>query len=255
MTHWQGHVRARDGRASAGWLFTSRVGGFSQPPFDDWNLGAYVGDEVDAVRRNRELVAQRAGLRDVVFMKQCHSADVAVVADASVAEVIDVDALVTTTAGLGVAALSADCVPVALVDAEAGVVAAVHSGWQGMVSDVVGAAIAEMESLGATRANLRAALGPAICGPCYPVPPERAAQAAAAWPASAAVSADGQPAIDVRAGLVQRLTELGVPTELVGGCTAEDPHLFSYRRDHETGRQGVVVWWRPGDDTAAQQGL
>lgn len=248
MTYWLGQVGARDGHTSAGWLFTSRRGGVSQAPFDDWNLGAYVGDEPQAVARNRQLMGQRAGLSDVVFMKQCHSADVAVVADAGVAEIVEVDALVTTTAGLGVAALSADCVPVALVDAEAGVVAAVHSGWQGMVSDVVGAAIASMESLGATRTNLRAALGPAICGRCYPVPPERAAQAAAAWPASAAVSADGQPAIDVRAGLVQRLTQLDVAVELVGGCTAEDSHLFSYRRDQQTGRQGVLVWWRADDD-------
>lgn len=248
MTYWQGHVSAHDARASAGWLFTSRWGGVSAAPFDDWNLGAYVGDSEESVRHNRQLVAERAGLTAVVFMKQCHSAEVAVVAGAEVAEVADVDALVTTTPGLGVAALSADCVPVALVDPDAGVVAAVHSGWQGMVSDVVGAAVARMETLGATRANLRAVLGPAICGRCYAVPPERAAQAAQAWPAAAAVAVDGQPAIDVRAGLVQRLAQLGVAAETVGGCTAEDRHLFSYRRDQQTGRQGVVVWWRSGDE-------
>lgn len=244
VTHWLGQVSTPDGRASAGWLFTSRRGGVSSAPFDEWNLGAYVGDAEESVANNRRIVGEVAGLSDIVFMRQCHSADVAVVTDASVAEVVDVDALVTSSPDLGVAALSADCVPVALVDAEAGVVAAVHSGWQGMVSDVVGAAVARMESLGATRSNLRVALGPAICGRCYPVPPDRAARAAEAWPASAAVSADGQPAIDVRAGLVQRLDELGITAELVGGCTAEDPHLFSYRRDQLTGRQGVAVWWR-----------
>lgn len=246
MTHWQGHVSALDSPASAGWLFTSRRGGVSSPPFDDWNLAAHVGDDENAVRRNREIVAESAGLGSVVFMKQCHSADVAVVSDASLGEIADVDALVTTTPGLGVVALSADCVPVALVDADAGVVAAVHSGWQGMVSDVVGAAVERMEALGATRAHLRAALGPAICGRCYPVPPPRADQAAQAWPASAAVASDGQPAIDVRAGLAQRLAALGITTEVVGGCTAEDPQLFSYRRDQLTGRQGVVVWWNDG---------
>lgn len=246
-------MSSRDGSASAGWVFTSRRGGVSQPPFDDWNLGAYVGDADDAVARNRQLVGDHAGLSEVVFMKQCHSANVAVVTDAGVAEVAEVDALVTTSPNLGVAALSADCVPVALVDADAGVVAAVHSGWQGMVSDVVGAAVTQMEALGATRANVRAALGPAICGSCYPVPPERAEEAARAWPASAAVAPDGQPAIDVRAGLQQRLAELGISTELVGGCTAEDPHLFSYRRDQRTGRQGVVVWWTRSADRLVRE--
>lgn len=247
MTHWLGSVSSSDGHHVAGWLFTSRRGGISAPPFDDWNLGAYVGDAEEAVTHNRHLVGARAGLAEVVFMKQCHSAKVALVADADVPEIAEVDALVTTTPDLGVAALSADCVPVALVDVEAGVVAAVHSGWQGMVSDVVGAAVTRMEELGATRANLRAALGPAICGSCYPVPPDRAEQAARAWPASAAVAPDGQPAIDVRAGLLERLAALGVAAELVGGCTAEDPHLFSYRRDQRTGRQGVVVWWTRSD--------
>jgi copper oxidase (laccase) domain-containing protein len=27
----------------------------------------------------------------------------------------------------------------------------------------------------------------------------------------------------------------------VGGCTVEDPGLFSYRRDGVTGRQGILV--------------
>lgn len=243
MTYWFGEVSSADANARAGWLFSSRRGGFSQAPFDDWNLGAYVGDDPAAVTANRARLAELGGVAGSVVMKQCHSANVAVVHDLGAGEVPDVDGIVTTSPGLGLVAMSADCVPVALVDVEAHVVAAVHSGWQGMVSDVVGQAVAQMEQLGATRGGMRAILGPAICGPCYPVPPERAAQAAAAWSASAAVAADGQPAIDVRAGLLQRLAALGVHAETVGGCTAEDPHLFSYRRDQRTGRQGVVVWW------------
>lgn len=243
MTYWLGKVEDSAGTAQAGWLFSSRRGGFSQAPFDQWNLGAYVGDAPEAVGRNRSRMAALAGLSDIVVMKQCHSANVAVIDDASVAEVAEVDGLVTTSPGLGLVAMSADCVPVALVAVEAKVVAAVHSGWQGMVSDVVGEAVGQMQELGATTSGIRAILGPAICGPCYPVPPERAAEAAAAWSASAALAPDGQPAIDVRAGLQQRLSQLGVHSELVGGCTAEDQHLFSYRRDRQTGRQGVVVWW------------
>jgi YfiH family protein len=226
-------------------LFTSRHGGVSKTPFDDWNLAAHVGDEATDVQSNRAHIAELAGVPAdrVVFMRQCHSADVEVVDSGAVAEVQSVDGLVTSTPGLVVVALAADCVPVAMVDVEAGVVAAVHSGWQGMISDVVGTALVAMQDLGAARERIRVTLGPAICGPCYPVPPERAQQAAQAQPAAAATAPDGQPGIDVRAGLAARLRLAGVHTEFVGGCTAEDPQLFSYRRDGLTGRQGVAVWW------------
>lgn len=250
MTHWYGQVSRLEQTGEppdrAGhWLFTSRFGGTSEAPFDDWNLAAHVGDDDAAVATNRAQIANLADVAAdrVVFMRQCHSADVEIVDSGAVGEVPAVDGLVTSTPELVVVALAADCVPVAMVDVEAGVVAAVHSGWQGMVSDVVGTALVAMQDLGAKRERIRVALGPAICGPCYPVPPERAREAAEAQPACAATAPDGQPGIDVRAGLVAGLKGAGVQVELVGGCTAEDPQLFSYRRDGLTGRQGVAVWW------------
>lgn len=245
MTYWSAQVSVPHTSRRAGWVFSSRFGGVSESPFNDWNLAYHSGDAYDAVTANRASLAAAAGLAadQLVFMRQCHSAAVRLVDAQSDREIFDVDGLVTTTPGLGVAALSADCVPVALVDPVAGVVAAVHSGWQGMVSDVVGVAIHTMIDAGAQPEQMRVALGPAICGRHYPVPLERAEQAADAWSDSFATADDGQPAIDVRAGLRQRLELLGIAAEYVGGCTAEDPHLFSFRRDGVTGRQGVAVWW------------
>lgn len=225
-------------------MMTSRRGGVSESPFDDWNLAGHVGDSDDAVSANRAGIAALAGLAPsaVVMMRQCHSADVAVVDAAHGQEIVGVDALVTAQPGIVLVALAADCVPLVLADPEAGVVGAVHSGWQGMVSGVTEEAIRAMVELGAETGRIRAVLGPAICGPCYPVPPERAAAAAQAAPASAATAPDGQPGIDVRAGLRQMLSGLGVQVEIVGGCTAESADLFSYRRDGLTGRQGAAVW-------------
>ncbi|MFI0432271.1 MAG: peptidoglycan editing factor PgeF [Candidatus Nanopelagicales bacterium] len=243
MTHWYGQVAGAAGTAH--WLFTSRRGGVSAAPFDDWNLAMHVGDDAADVLRNRAAVALAGGFdpQRMVMMRQCHSNAVEVVGAAQAPEIQGVDGLVTSEHGTGVVALSADCVPISLVDADAGVVAAVHSGWQGMVNDVVGSALDAMVALGADPGRTRASLGPAICGPCYPVPPERADEAADAWSDSRATAPDGQPAIDVRAGLRQRLRQAGVFVEYIGGCTAEDPQLFSYRRDGLTGRQGVAVWW------------
>jgi copper oxidase (laccase) domain-containing protein len=95
----------------------------------------------------------------------------------------------------------------------------------------------------------RVVIGPSVCGSCYPVPPERAAQvvercSATVSDAALAHCPDGQPGSDVAAGVIARLGERGVAADLViraGGCTVEDPALFSHRRDGVTGRQGVVI--------------
>jgi YfiH family protein len=72
------------------------------------------------------------------------------------------------------AARVADCVPVLLWDARAGIIAAVHAGWKGTRAGIVTQAIGEMVKLGAQTGSIRAAIGPHIRSCCYDVPRERA---------------------------------------------------------------------------------
>lgn len=232
-------------------LFTSRggaaSGGSSRSPYAWANLGSHVGDDPTAVLSNRRALAGALGVpaSAMTFMHPDHGRGVCAVSEPTGvtpgAEITAVDALVTTTAGIGLVALAADCVPVILVEPEAGVVAAVHSGWRGLAVDVVGAAVDQMVASGARAQDVQALLGPAICGRCYPVPQERAQEVARVRPEAVTTAPDGQPALDLRAGLSARLEELGATTTLVGGCTAEDPGLYSHRRDGRTGRQGAAV--------------
>jgi hypothetical protein len=235
------------GGRPASWAATGRSGGVSLAPYDSLNLAGYVGDVGESVDANRSRVARVLGLAGdrLTVMDSVHGADVAVVSGAGV--VPGVDGLVTQEPGLAIVALGADCVPIALVGDDARPVAVAHCGWRGLVADVLGAVVAVMADHGC--GVHRVVLGSAVCGLCYPVPPERARQVAEAWPgavADAAVvtCADGQPGIDVRRGAAARLRARGVPGEAItvaGGCTVEDPGLFSYRRDGVTGRQGVAV--------------
>jgi YfiH family protein len=232
-------------------LFTSRgdaaSGGSSRSPYAWANLGSHVGDDPSAVLANRRSLAGALGVPAgaMTFMHPDHGRGVAEVTEPTGvtpgAEIASVDALVTTKVGVGLVALAADCVPIILVDPVAGVVAAVHSGWAGLALDVVGAALEHMVGAGAESGRVRALLGPAICGACYPVPAERAAVVSAVRPEAVTTAPDGQPALDVRAGLVARLAELEVVSTLVGGCTAEDQGYYSHRRDGLTGRQGGAV--------------
>jgi YfiH family protein len=242
---------ALTGGVEARVLFTSRgsmaSGGSSRSPYAWANLASHVGDDPESVISNRSGLAGALGVpaSSMTFMHPDHGRGVAMVSEPTGvqpgAEITAVDALVTDRAGLGLVALSADCVPVILVEPKAGVVAAVHSGWRGLVVDVLGAAITAMEQIGARVGEIRAHLGPAICGACYPVPGERAAEVREVRPEAVGWASDGQPTVDVRVGLVARLEELGARPTIVGGCTAEDPGLYSHRRDGRTGRQGGAV--------------
>jgi YfiH family protein len=235
---------ARDGRVR--WAFTGRHGGVSTGPYASLNLGAHVGDEPVAVDANRAILAEAVGLprEHVRYMDQCHGSDVAVMdAATSGAQPPRVDALVTTSAGLALAVLVADCVPVLLADPSGGVVAAVHAGRKGMVAGVVHRALAVMREHGAR--DVVAVVGPSVCSRCYEVPEEMQAAAASVAPESAALSWTGTPAIDVAAGVVAQLRAEGVSVTWVPGCTRESPALFSHRRDGQTGRFAGVVALSP----------
>ncbi len=236
--------RSTGGRP-ARWAATGRWGGSSQASYASLNLAGYVGDDDEAVAHNRAVASGWVAAAGLAVMDAVHGADVALVDRPGV--VAGVDALVTRTPGLALAALGADCVPLALVGSDGATVGVAHCGWRGLAADVVGALVAAMSDQGSGVDH--AVLGGAICGQCYPVPPERAreieARCSPAVARTAVVScADGQPGIDVSRGVIARLAEAGVPSDAVlvaAGCTAEDPGLFSYRRDRLTGRQGIVI--------------
>jgi YfiH family protein len=237
--------RQQAGRVS--WAFTDRAGGSSTGDFDSLNLGGHVGDEAAAVESNRAQVATAVGVpRDrLLFMQQCHGADVVVATGPwDPGGPPPADGVVTATAGLALAVLVADCTPVLLADGDAGVVGAVHAGRPGMTAGIVDVAVERMRELGAR--DLSAGVGPSICARCYEVPEELRAAAAAVAPEASARSWSGTPAIDVAAGVVAQLVANNVAVQWVPGCAREDERLFSYRRDGRTGRYaGVVVAGAP----------
>lgn len=240
-----GGVGIREGAGVGG------PGGSSRAPYSSANQASHVGDDPQAVISNRSQLAGLLGVPadQMTYMHPDHGRGVAVIGAAGSwpsgvlpgSEIQEVDALVTTTPGVGLVALAADCVPVLLAADHPAVVAAVHCGWRGLAVDVVGAALESMAALGAPTPAIRAWVGPAICSNCYPVPKQRAEQLAAVAPAALAVARDGQPALDLRAGLAERLGAAGVQYEMVGGCTSCDDQFFSYRRDGLTGRQAGAI--------------
>jgi len=224
---------------------TTRAGGVSAPPFDTFNLGDHVGDDPAAVAANRARLAAAIGLGPdrVVWMNQVHGDHVEVVDGPRDAPLADTDALVTRTPRLALAVVSADCVPVLLADARAGVVGAVHAGRVGARDGVVARAVEAMVAEGAHEQDISVLLGPAVSGRNYEVPAAMADEVEAVLPGSRATSSKGTPALDLRAGIACQLKTLGVGAiDVDPRCTVDEAGLFSHRRGAPTGRLASVVW-------------
>lgn len=106
-------------------------------------------------------------------LRQIHSAEVRLALAATGEDPPSGDALVAARRGVALAILTADCVPLVIVDPASGGLAAVHAGWRGTLAGVLAAAIARLvEETGADAAALRVVAGPAIRACCYEVGPE-----------------------------------------------------------------------------------
>ncbi|MGW1742891.1 peptidoglycan editing factor PgeF [Nocardia sp. NPDC001965] len=230
-------------------VVTTRAGGFSAPPYDSFNLGDHVGDDPEAVRRNRARLAETLGLPadHVIWMEQIHGRTVATVDGPRTEPFPGTDALITTRPGLALVALSADCVPILLSDDEAGVVAAVHAGRVGARIGIVPRVLDAMVAAGARLDRIGALLGPAASGRQYEVPAAMRADVEAHLPGSATTTVHGTPGLDLRAGIRRQLTAAGVTAIAEDPrCTIEDRTLFSHRRGAPTGRLGSVIWMDSG---------
>jgi polyphenol oxidase len=224
--------------------FFTRSGGVSQGVYDSLNGGVGSNDAPAKVTENRARMAAALGVKPdhLLTAYQIHSPDV-VVADQPWTQEKrpHADAIVTRTPRLAIGVSTADCGPLLLADAEAGVIGAAHSGWRGALTGVIEAAIAAMETLGAERSRIVAALGPTIRQPNYEVGPEFVARFLAADADNTrffvASERAGHAMFDLAGYIADRVQRAGIVNfEDLGLCTyAEPERFFSYRRTTKQG--------------------
>jgi YfiH family protein len=216
--------------------FLGRRGGVSTGELAGLNVGYGSNDDRAAIdeNRSRAVAALLAGA-ELATVHQVHSAEVVHVNRPwPHDERPRADAMVTDRPGLLLGILSADCAPVLLADAEAGVAAAAHSGWRGAIAGVNEATIAAMERLGAVRERIRAAIGPSIAQPSYEVDATFRQRFIEADPENDrffAGHADGKPHFDLPGYIEHRLRAAGVRVEALHLDTYAHPERFySFRR-------------------------
>ena len=201
--------------------------------------------------------------------QQVHSARVLPASQASGEPWPEADGLVSDRGGQSLWVCGADCTPVLLADPHSGRVAACHAGWRGVAGGILLEAIAQLERAGSRRADLLAALGPAVSGANYQVETAVAEQLAQALPgaepaalavlrACGALRADPEPGrhrLDIRAASRHQLELAGVPAPQISVCplcTVAEPLLFhSWRRDQVKAVQWSGIVAQQCDDPAA----
>lgn len=216
--------------------FTDRTGGLSTGAFLSNNVATHVGDEVATVLANRARLESDLGL-PIQFMDQVHGDVVATIGNEIVAAPT-ADALITQNAGIGLAVMVADCIPLLLSNARS--VAAVHVGRKGLMNEVAMSAIQAMRSIDSS--EITAVVGPSICGQCYEVSEDIFEEVSTKFPLAASTTSEGSFALNLSRALIELLQKSDVRVVDEGRCTVEDSALYSYRRDGVTGRQVGVVW-------------
>ncbi|TBN37487.1 peptidoglycan editing factor PgeF [Paracoccus subflavus] len=222
--------------------FFTRKGGASSGLFSGLNCGRRSTDQAEMVVVNRARVATAMGVSAdaLATVKQVHSADVVTLTDdhrLPVVAATEADGIVTARRGVALAVLTADCQPILLADARAGVIGACHAGWRGALEGIIGATVEAMRGLGADR--VRAVIGPTISQRAYEVGPDFMDRFLAEDPGYGRFFSggpNGRPMFDLPSFGLARLRDAGVEAEWSGHCTYSDLHrFFSYRRaTHES---------------------
>lgn len=220
-----------------------RIGGVSRPPFDTLNLGRSVGDEERNVLENRRRFAEAAGidLNRLHLCRQVHGVGIDIAVEGGPTLHPDRDGLISKTPGIALGVLTADCVPILVVDPRTGAVGAIHAGWRGTLGGIALNGLRAMEeAFGTEPKDCLAVICPSIGRCCYEVSEELAAEFKRRFGGEAV---EGRR-VDLALANAFQLKEAGVREIWVcRSCTCCQGELFfSHRRDKgRTGRMMSVI--------------
>ena len=153
--------------------FFTRQGGVSEGEYQSLNCRLRSTDKVENIRKNRAIALQKANMPEnsLITLEQSHSATVLLIEKPPAVSVV-ADAMVTKTQGLTLGILTADCVPILLVEPKHHIIAAIHAGWRGACHGIIQNTLNLMQQQGGQSENIVAVIGPCIQQSSYEVGPE-----------------------------------------------------------------------------------
>ena len=251
---------------------TYRGGGTSDSPYESFNLAFHVGDEAQAVLKNRELLAEYIGVEPsrLTCGHQVHGLTVTEITEPAIGAgslsdktvIADCDAIYTAIPGVPLLLFTADCVAVGIYDSAHHVIGVVHAGWKGAIGYLPNLTIEAMGRSHSTEpSDCYVFLGPSIGPQSFEVNEELAQRfieesrtlgiTPKALVGDDAIvtyitrkdSTQPTPHVNLWAFIKYSLIACGVPEKqiIIGGTDSMiDERCFSYRRESGcTGRMAM----------------
>lgn len=228
------------------------------------NMGLHVAQDKDAVIENRESVAQymQLPLHHFVFAHQTHTNHFQLVTKADSGKgafsmenaIADTDALYTYETDVVLSSLTADCVPVLLYNEVTGLIAAIHSGWQGTVKEITPKILKQLiQNENNAPEDIHVILGPSLSQTKFEVDEDVYKQFQDLQYAdhySSFNTATGKYHIDNQAVVEKQCKLQGIKEENIlkdPTCTFQSEEHFSYREDKKTGRHMSFIVRKSND--------
>ncbi|QTH63836.1 peptidoglycan editing factor PgeF [Psychrosphaera ytuae] len=223
--------------------------GVSLGVYDSLNIATHVGDDLTAVMTNRAILREQLRLpSEPYWLNQTHTIRV-VELPYEYRSHMEADACFTQLTNTICTVMTADCLPILMVDVQGRVVSAVHAGWRGLLNGIVANTI---RALPVNADELSVWIGPAISKAAFEVGSEVRQSFVDKWPQSADMfvtstlsdNADNKYMCDLPGIAVLVLQELGVSLiSLSNECSYQNQqYYYSYRRDGQCGRMASMIW-------------
>ncbi len=243
--------------------FTSKNGGQSEKDFLSLNLGFHVGDQLENVRQNRKIVADKLTipLEDWVGAEQTHEINIRKVTGRDrgkgAAEYNtafkETDGFFTFEKNILLTLCFADCVPIFFFHPQSGAIGIAHAGWKGTVNGIAEEMVHTFQREGIKAKDILVAIGPSICENCYIVD-ERVIKLVqnrleGVDKKTYNLVNDHQFRLNLKECNRQILLKAGVQYEHIGltnYCTScHQEYFYSHRRDKgKTGRLMGFIGWK-----------
>jgi len=232
--------------AKLGWIqyaFLTRRGGVSLPPYDSLNLSDKNGDRGEFVTKNENLIAKAFGFDSsrLILLDQMQQDQILLLKEPFITlpSPLEYDALITNSPNTYLGILTADCLPIFVVDQKRKVIAAVHAGRQGTALHITAKVIKKMEGeFGCAPPDLLIAMGSSIGPGCYEID-KRVFQPE--WKAFSISKGAGKWMVDLAQINIAQMKRNGIKEEQIfwiNLCThCHSDLFFSYRKEGRTGRQ------------------
>lgn len=232
--------------AKLGWIlhgFLTRQGGVSSPPYDSLNLSDNNGDREECVAKNKKRIATAFGFdpKCLILLDQIHQDKILLLKKtlSPLSSLLEYDALITDSPNMFLGILTADCIPIFVVDRKKKVVAAIHAGRQGTALNITTKVLKMMgEESGCSSEDLFILVGPSIGPCCYEIDEK---VFLSEWEPFSTPGGKGRWMVDLTGINIAQMKKEGVKEEQIFRidlCTrCHSDLLFSYRKEGRTGRQ------------------